>query len=233
MSRYHRGDRELVDGQAGAVVDQRLTLEDRGDAIGCAQAPEHGSRRDRIGGSEDRAQHQCWSPPDTRDRVSDRRHGGHRQQHEADREQPDRAGVSSKILGRGAERRGVDQRRQEHEQHGVGVDLWRGGSRHQPDRQTAEHEHDRVMNVDRPRHPRQHGRRQQQRNDQLDPLHTNYPYPSRRAGAAKTTQLLKIHRLDLATAVRTEPPARRRSARSGGGRSAGIAMFSSIMRRCA
>ena len=233
MSRYHCGDRELVDGQAGAVVDQRLTLEDRGDAIGCAQAPEHGSRRDRIGGSEDRAQHQCWSPPDTRDRVSHRRHGGHRHQHEADREQPDRAGVSSKILGRGAERRGVDQRRQEHEQHGVGVDLWRGGSRHQPDRQTAEHEHDRVMNVDRPRHPRQHGGRQQQRNDQLDPLHTNLPLPVAPRWRREDYSATQIHRLALATGVRTEPPARRRPHGRAVVRSAGIARFSSIMRRWA
>ena len=110
--------------------------------------------------------------------MRDHRHGAHRHQHESDRQQPDRLGVGAEILRGRAKRRRIHQRRQEHEQHHVGVNPRSRRPRHQPDHQTPEHQHDRVMDVDRAGYARQHGGGKQQSDYQLDRLHVRRRSPT-------------------------------------------------------
>ena len=69
---------------------------------------------------------------------------------------------------RDRDRRGVEQRREEDEEHDVRVELRRRQARHEADDQPAEHERDRIRDAAAQAEPRQHGDGEQQEDEQLD-----------------------------------------------------------------
>jgi hypothetical protein len=83
--------------------------------------------------------------------VRDDRDRAHRRQHEADRQQRDRAHVAPQVVQVGEERGRVQQRRQEDHEHQLGLELDLGQAGHEAERQPAHDQHDRVRNVERAR----------------------------------------------------------------------------------
>ena len=137
--------RELVGDEGRRVVDQRLAFDDRHVAARGADARGDRRRRDGIGGRHDGAQHEGRLPRHPVDHlVGDDRHAHHREDHEADREQADLAQVVAQLVQRGEEGRGVEQRRQDDDQHDVGVELHVGDARDEAERRAADDEQDRI-----------------------------------------------------------------------------------------
>jgi hypothetical protein len=143
----HRG---AVDDERGAVVDQALALDDVDQPPRRAQ-PLHDRRgRDRVGGSEDAAQHERRGPGQVQHVV--RRHGDDRrgEQHEPDGQQRYRPQVAAQVAQVGEEGRHVQQRRQEDHEHQVRLELRLRETGQQAQHQAAQHEQDRVGHVDLP-----------------------------------------------------------------------------------
>ena len=80
------------------------------------------------------------------DLVGDDGDDDHRQEHEADREQPDRPEVRAQVAQRGEERGSVEERRQYADEHEVGRQVELGQAGHEAEREPAEHEQDRIWN---------------------------------------------------------------------------------------
>ncbi len=76
--------------------------------------------------------------------MRDDRDDDHRQQHEPDREQPDRPEVRAQVAQRGEERGPVEERRQHADEHELGRQVDLGQAGHEAERETAEHEQDRI-----------------------------------------------------------------------------------------
>ena len=81
-----------------------------------------------------------------------------RHQHQPDREQADGLRVHAEIPERGEERGAVEQHRQHPEEDELRLELELGHPRHEPDREAAEDEQDRVRDA-------QHRREREQRRD--------------------------------------------------------------------
>ena len=117
-------DRDLVQGQRGAVVEQALAAQDRQHPAGQPEVAADrgggdGVRRRDDGAEDERGpqRHRPDQPP-----GGDRDDGGG-EQHQPDGQQRDRAQVAPDGQVRGLLRGGVQQRRQEDVEHQVGVDL--------------------------------------------------------------------------------------------------------------
>ena len=140
--------RELVGDEGRRVVDQRLAFDDRHVAARGADARGDRRRRDGIGRRHDGAQHERRLPRHAvDDLVGDDGHAEHREDHEADREQADLAQVVAQLAQRGEEGRGVEQRRQDDDQHDVGVELHVGDAGDEAQRRAADHEQDRIRDL--------------------------------------------------------------------------------------
>ena len=103
------------------------------------------------------------------DLVRDDRDDDHRQQDEADREQPDRPQVRPQVAQRGEERGPVEERRQHAHEHEIGwqVDLRQAGD--EAEREPAEHEQDRIRDPQL-RDEHQHRRPRRQQHEQADEI---------------------------------------------------------------
>ena len=118
VKRPGRGDRGAQRDQRGGVVEQRLPLEDRHDPARDADAPRDRGGRDGVRRGDDGTEREGGRPGDGRDHVvgHDRdADGGER--HQADREQQDRPAVGVEVDQRGLQRRGVEQRREQPDEH--------------------------------------------------------------------------------------------------------------------
>jgi hypothetical protein len=83
--------------------------------------------------------------------VGDDRDGARGGEHEPDREQADRADVLAQLAQPGEERRRVEQRGQEDEQHEIRLELDVRDARDQPEPEASEHEEDRIRHVEHAR----------------------------------------------------------------------------------
>ena len=122
-------------------------------------------RRDRVGGRDDGAERERRRPAEADHAVGDDGDGGHRHQHEPDREQADRPRVRAQVAERGEERGGVEERRQDADEHELGLELEGRDPRREPEREAAEHEQDRVGDS-RPRREREQRCRRRQEAEQ-------------------------------------------------------------------
>ena len=94
---------------------------------------ERRGRGDRVGRPDDRAEHERRLPAHPRhDRVGDDRDGRHRREHEADREQRERPHLGLELARRRVPAGRVQQRREEDEEHDVGIELEVGQRRDEP-----------------------------------------------------------------------------------------------------
>ena len=112
-----RRDRHAQRDDRGGVVDQALALQDRHDAP--RQPDPAGDRRGRDGvrRRDDRAERECRRPLDRQDRMHEHRDPGGGEQHQPDAEQGDRPPVRPEVDQRRPDGRGVEQRRQQADQH--------------------------------------------------------------------------------------------------------------------
>ena len=154
----HRGDGEAVGDERGAVVDQALALDQRDQARRQPEPLGDRAGGGRIGRRDDCSEHERLRPAEAGDDcVRDGGDGKHRDEHEPDREEPDRLHVRPELAQRGEERAAVEQRRQHRDEHEVRVQVHLGRMRHEADHRAAEHQHDRVRDAQELR-----GRKQQE-----------------------------------------------------------------------
>ena len=116
------GDRErgAERDQRGRVVEQRLALEDRDDPPGQPDPAADRGRRHGVGRCDHGADRQRDRPRDAgQQQVRDQPDAERRERHQPDREQQDRPPVGLEVDQRGALRGGVQQRRQQPEEHDV------------------------------------------------------------------------------------------------------------------
>jgi hypothetical protein len=142
-ARGHR-DEDAEQGQRGGVVDQALPAEDRHQPAGQAEPAADGQRGHRVRGRDDRAQHQAGGERQPRDdpgRDQPDGDGGERDQ--ADGEQCDRPGVGADVAVGRVERRGVQQRREHHQQDHVRVERDRDHARRQRHHEAGGDQHQR------------------------------------------------------------------------------------------
>ena len=119
-----RGDRGAEGDEGGCVVEQRLTLEDRHDAPRQPDAPGHRRRGDGVRGCDDGSDGDRGRPAQARHQpVDDRGHRERRDEDEQDREPQDRAAVGVEVDQRGLDRRRVEQRRQQPQQHDLRLEV--------------------------------------------------------------------------------------------------------------
>jgi hypothetical protein len=169
---HHRRGREAVDRQRRPVVREVLALDDRHDPARHAEAPDDLRGRDGVGGGDDRAEHERDAPGHAGQLVRDDGHHAGGGEDEADGQPADRPDVALQLARIGEERRAVQQRRKEDEQHEVRAQRHGPDARHEAQREPAEHERDRVGQVREPREDRQRGDRREQAQDrELEVLH--------------------------------------------------------------
>ncbi len=169
-----RRHRDLVGDEGARVVDEALALDDVDQAARSADPPHDCGRGDRVGRRDDRAERERDGPWQADHVVRDHRDhtGGH--EDEPDRGHRDCAGVGPEAAEVGEERRGVQQWRQEDEQDEVGLELDVGNARDEAEDEAAEHERDRVRNVEPVGEGVQSGRGDEQRRDHdLEVVHAS------------------------------------------------------------
>ena len=104
--------------------------------------------------------------------CADHGDGPDRHEHQADRRHRDRAQVAAQRAQVREEGGRVQQRRQEDQEHQVGLELDLRHARHQPEHQPAEHERDRIGHRQPARdHVQARDRHEQRRQDDLEILH--------------------------------------------------------------
>jgi hypothetical protein len=97
--------------------------------------------------------------------VRDERDPAGRHEHEPDREPADRPHVALELARVGEEGGAVEQRRQEQQEHEVRVERDLADPGHEPEREPARDEGDRVGHADDPREDRQRDDRHEQAED--------------------------------------------------------------------
>src|SRR5918994_707667 len=105
------GHGDPVGYESRAVVHEALTLYYRAHPTRHPQTPEDGLGGDRVGGREDRPQHERHGPRYVDQVVHYKRDSHHRKEYEPDGEQCYRPEVSAKLARRGKEGRVVQERR--------------------------------------------------------------------------------------------------------------------------
>jgi hypothetical protein len=168
-----RADRHAVDHQRSAVVDQALALDDRVQAAREPEPPADLDRGQRVRRRDDRPEREGRRPRQPVDqRVRHDRDRARRRDHEPDRHQGDRAQVVLEVAQAREERGAVEQRRQEDHEHELRLELDVRQAGDEAHHEPAEHEQDRIRDPDHPAGGRQHGDRDQQRDqDELDAVH--------------------------------------------------------------
>ncbi len=139
---------DAVGDQRGSVVDEALALDQVDDPTRSAEAAHDRRCCDRVGGGDDGAQRERHGPGQIEHVVAGEGDQYDRDQHEPDGRQGERPRVAAKRPHVGEEGRGVQQRRQEDEQHEVRIELGLGDAGENPQHQTAQNEHDRIRDAD-------------------------------------------------------------------------------------
>ena len=147
-ARDHRGDRELVGHERGAVVDQALALDDRHRPSGHTEAASDRRGGDRVRGGDDRAEHEGFRPAKVERLVSDHRDDDHRREHEADRQERDRADGALQLAQRREEGGRVEQRGEQDEQDELRLELDVRHLRDERQTQPPDHHQDRIRHPD-------------------------------------------------------------------------------------
>ena len=174
-------DGHPVGHQRGGIVDQALALEDGGEAPVRADGPEDRDRRHRIGRRHDGAQRERRGPGELRgERVRHHRDGRHREQHDQRSIADDGPELRPEIADRAGERRPIEERRDEDEEQGVGLELHLREPRHEHQRKAGEDQEHRVRHAEAPRHEAQRRRDREHDDDELYALHAVSGLSSRR-----------------------------------------------------
>ncbi len=170
------GHRELVDHQAGSIVDQALPFEDLHDASRNVEPRQDRRRRYGIRGRHDGAERERGGPGQIRDEELEG--GAHRQgggDHQADGEQPDRPDVRLEIAPRSQQGSLVEDRGQDQHQQELRVELQLRQPRHEPERAAADHQRDRIGELEMPGDPAERHGAQHQEEDHLQQRHRPPP----------------------------------------------------------
>jgi hypothetical protein len=126
------GDREdgrAHDDESRGVVEERLPLEDGDNAPGEPDPAGHGGRGHGVGRRDDPAQGQGHGERDVQELPDDEGDPQGCEEHEPDGEQPDDPLVGTEVDERRADRRGIQQGREDPEEDHLGTDLDLGDGR--------------------------------------------------------------------------------------------------------
>jgi hypothetical protein len=213
---HHGGDRDAVGHQGGHVVEQTLALDAAHHAPRGIEAPHDRRRRERVGWRDDRPEDESGFPGQARnERVGGPGDRAHRRDHQRHRVEGERAQAGPEVVEVRLERRAVDQRRQEDNQHDLRVELHLGQPRDKPEQGPADNQHDRIRHRQAPgEHAQARHRHQQPGDQQLGLAHCSSiltrPHVRGRpadgiAGLATALATARVRARDLTGAAR--PPA--------------------------
>jgi len=154
-SRHGRGDGELIDDERDAVVDEALAAQNRRDRPRDGKALEDRARGDRVRGRDDRSEREGGAPAERRqERVRGERDGDGRRDDEADRELQNRSQVAAEEIEVHRPAARVQQRRQDQQEDQILPDPELGQMRQRGDEGAAEHERDRIGELESLRYDR-------------------------------------------------------------------------------
>ena len=188
-------DRDPVGDQRGRVVEQALPFQDRHDAVGQAHPTGHGGSGDRIRRRNDRSQRDPDRPRGPGHHgVEDHGHDHRGEQDEPDRQKSDRAPVGPEGGQRSVDGRGEQQRREDEDQHDLGVERESGEPRHERQDDAGQNQQDRLGQLPAPRgHP--HHRDEQHELEQAQELvHACIVASLVRYGHPGPTAFLRVNR---------------------------------------
>ena len=171
-ARDGRADGDRVDDERRAVVDEALGAERRERAAG--QSPGDRGDRRRIGRREDGAEGECDRPGQP-ERLADPGDDAGGDEHEHDALEQDDAEVAADLAQRGVERLPVEQRRQEQQQHHLGLEFEVGEERDEPDRRAEHEEDERRRHADASGDRTAEHERRTDDDDELETLHRTPP----------------------------------------------------------
>ena len=167
-----RHDREPVDQQRAAVVEQALTFQDRTNPIRNRHGAEHSGGGCGVRGRDNGAERNGHGPahgglePVRRHGDGDHGHG-----HGSQRQERDRRDVALEVAGRRVKRRVEQDRRHEQREHQLGVEPEIRSERHEGDRRSAEGEERREGRLEPACHQRQQDGAEKDRQDRHEGMH--------------------------------------------------------------
>jgi hypothetical protein len=171
-ARERRRHGKFVEHQARGVVHQALALEHGHDAARHAELRQDRGRRHRVRRRHDGAEREGHRPRHLRNEEphgrGDHQHGD---DHQANREQPDRPQVRLEVAPRGEQRRLIQDGRQHQHEQILGVELQLRQLRDEAERPAAEHQRDGIRQAGAARDPAQRHRAEQQEDDDLEDAH--------------------------------------------------------------
>ncbi len=113
----HRQDREAIEDQRGCVIDETFAFQHDQQPAWQAKPPDDGERRHHVGRRNDGAEHESNRPFHADQVVHGGRHRAGGEHHAAEGEQRDRPQVKAEFAPAHGDAGGIDQRRQDHQQH--------------------------------------------------------------------------------------------------------------------
>jgi hypothetical protein len=144
-------------------------VHDGAHAVGDAEPAEGGLGGHGVRGRDDGPEHERGGPRKPDHEVRDRRDGARGQEHEADGEQPDGAGMRPQVARRGREGSREQQRRDEDDEDDLRRQLHVGECRYQAHAHAAQDQEDRVGDAYRAGQLREQGDDAQEPDQELEP----------------------------------------------------------------
>jgi hypothetical protein len=167
-----RAERDAEPGQSGGVVDQRLALDQPPHPLGDAHGAERRDRRHRVRRRDHRTEHERGGPRHAvYQGVRGQRHEARGGEHERQREKAQRAALGPQLACRRGPAGAHQQRRHEHQQHHVRLQLHAGHARDERQRRAGEHQHDRERDAQPVGSAHEQYGREQQREEKLELTH--------------------------------------------------------------
>ena len=169
-----RHDSRAVGDQRDGVVQQALALEDRDDPARDVEAPEDRGRGDGVGRRHDGSEGERAGPAQAGDqRVGDHADRADREQHEADGQERDGPGIGPEVAKRGHVGGNEEQRGQQDDQDQLRFEHDGRQAGEQRQAESADHEQDRVGDLDPVGELDDDQDRDEQREDENDFVHAD------------------------------------------------------------
>ena len=164
--------RRSIGDQGGGVVEQRLALDQGPDDARRPEPAEHARGGQGIGRPDDGTEGERARPAETRDdRVRDHGHDDHGEDHQPERQPDERGEVGAELADRRFDGGREQQRRQEDQQHQVGLERDPGQAGDQRQAEPTEDEQGWIWHADPTRDLEQDRDRHERGQDRAQDLH--------------------------------------------------------------
>ncbi len=139
MPDHDRGKRKAIEDQRRGIIGEPFALEDDQEPARHVEPARDRERRHHVGRRDDGSQQKGDGPGQADHVVRGGRHHRRGEDHRANREQHDRAQIVPELAPAHGDARGVDQRRQHHQEHQFRRQLDRRHARHEGQADAGQH----------------------------------------------------------------------------------------------